>query len=165
MHFAEQYMMPWHALQVGLVVGSPFAQRAQLVCMLRAFSLKLQIFLCALLLCVLMGRCTILHARTRCDLQISCLAHLAAVQFFIAECTHCLSVGLSALDAFERVRCAHVGGAGTGADVLVGEWFGSLGRWRVLLGWQTKEAKAVELSCLLARSRNQYFKHVKGAIG
>ena len=30
MHFAEQYMMPWHALQVGLVVGSPFAQRAQL---------------------------------------------------------------------------------------------------------------------------------------
>ena len=66
MHFAEQYLMPRHALQVELVVGSPFKQRAQIVCMLMAFSLKLHTSLCALLVYVSVWRdtnCCVLGAR------------------------------------------------------------------------------------------------------
>lgn len=58
---------------------------------------------CVAVLRVSIKRCAVLNVWTMSDLQISCFAGLAAVQLFVAECTHCLSVGLGALDAFEGV--------------------------------------------------------------
>lgn len=62
---------------------------------------------------------------------------------------------MGALHAFESVWCAHVVIAWIVQDVLVGEWFDSLGKRRVLLGAHHKGDKggAVELfACALPHS-------------
>jgi hypothetical protein len=78
---------------------------------LRAYGLLLEathISVCIAVVHVSMKRHMMLCALTINDLQVSCLASLAAVQFFVAECTSFLSVSLGAPYALECDLCAHV---------------------------------------------------------